>query len=233
MQKERFWGALSLTLLLSSLSAVAQVQPAFDPVAEVVAAGWMSPNTSGNFQSEAIVSRAELAHVLVKAFRLDQRQPQVEPVDVKDVLPSHWAYQDIQIVLRQGIMTGYRPGQFYPDQRVTRAEAFSIFAQAYGVFQFPDATVNDILSDYPDQAELPVWARKSVATALHEGFVNLSENQQIQPHAPMTRGDLAHALGVYLRRQQMESAGFSSSSQALSKIQANLSQIFAFFNTIC
>lgn len=214
MQKERFWGALSLTLLLTSLNAVAQVHPRFDPVAEVVAAGWMSPDTGGNFRAEAILSRAELASVLVKAFRLDQRQPQVEAIVLQDVPPSHWAYPDIQIVLRQGIMTGYRPGQFYPEQRVTRAEAFSIFAQAYGVFQFPDSTVTDILAVYPDQTEIPLWARKSLATALHEGFMNLSENQQIAPNAPMTRGDLAYALGVYLRRQQTQSSWFSSAARS-------------------
>jgi S-layer homology domain len=212
MQKERFWGALSLTLLLTSLSAVAQVQSPFDPVAAVVAAGWMNPDASGNFRSDALVSRAELATVLVKAFRLNQRQPQVEPIVLQDVPAAHWAYREIQIVLRQGIMTGYRPGQFYPEQRVTRAEAFSIFAQTYGVFQFPDATVNEILAAYPDRSEIPLWARKSMATALHEGFVNLSENQYIAPNSPMTRGDLAHALGVYLRRQQMETSGFSATS---------------------
>lgn len=207
MKRERFLSALSLTLMLTSLSAVAQVQLATDsiptdPIADVTSAGWMSSYPDGNFHSDALLNRAELASILVKAFQLDRRQPQqTKTVQLQDVPPSHWAYQDIQIVLRNGIMTGYREGLFFPEQRITRAEAFSIIAQAYGVFQFPEETVNEILTPYSDAAKIPSWARKSMATALYEGFVNLQPNQQIAPLAPMTRGDAAHALGVYLRRQ--------------------------------
>lgn len=202
MKKERFISALSLTLLLTSLSAVAQVQLSSDPIANVTAAGWMTNYPDGTFRAEAVLSRAELASILVKAFRLNQRQPLfANTVELQDVPRSHWAYNEIQTVLRNGIMNGYREGQFFPEQRVTRAEAFSIIAQAHGVFQFPEETVSKLLDSYPDAAEIPSWARKSMATALYEGFVNLQVDQKIAPLAPMTRGDLAHALGVYLRRQ--------------------------------
>lgn len=206
---QRFISALSLTVLLSGVSALAQVQPSQNPVNQVIEAGLMSANPNGDFQAETILSRAELASILVKTFQLNQRTSnQTSAVPVQDVPRSHWAYDDIQTVLRSGVMTGYREGRFFPDQRVTRAEAFSIFAQAYGVFQFPDATVNDILSRYPDAGSIPAWARKSMATALYEGFVNTDANSQINPLSPMTRGDMAHALSVYLSRQENPS-GFS------------------------
>ncbi|MBW4465849.1 MAG: S-layer homology domain-containing protein [Pegethrix bostrychoides GSE-TBD4-15B] len=244
MKKERFLSALSLTLLLTSLSAVAQVQfpdqasnslsnqlinqfPSPDPnpdsqppepdrnqanqaIADVVAAGWMSLESDGSFQEERALSRAELASILVKAFRLNERQPANQPPNqsasqsaqkLQDLPPSHWAYADIQTVLRHQIMSGYRAGRFFPEQRVTRAEAFSIIAQAYGVFQFPDATIAQILQPYSDASDIPGWARKSMATALYEGFINLKPTQKIAPLDPMTRGDVAHALEVYLRRQ--------------------------------
>lgn len=202
MKKERFISALSLTLLLTSLSAVAQVQISSDPITSVTAAGWMSTYPDGNFRADAVLSRAELASILVKAFRLNQRQPlSTDTVQLQDVPPSHWAYNDIQTVLQNGIMNGYRQGQFFPEQRVTRAEAFSILAQAYGVFQFPEETISQLLATYPDAGEIPTWARKSMATVLYEGFVNLQPGQKIAPLSPMTRGDLAYALSVYLRRQ--------------------------------
>jgi hypothetical protein len=209
---ERFVSALSLTLLLTGLAAVAQVQPprdsqtqaSRDPIAEVVEVGLMNPFPDGDFRAEVVLSRAELATILVKTFHLDQRQPtQTATVQIQDVPQSHWAYNDIQIVLRDGIMTGYRQGRFYPDQRVTRAEAFSIFAQAYGVFQFPDQTIDEILNRYPDAAEIPDWAKKSMATSLYEGFVNTKDNNRIDPLSPMTRGDMAYALSMYLARQQV------------------------------
>ncbi len=207
MKKERFLSALSLTLLLTSLSAVAEVQPVADPMAEVAAVGWIQPDASGNFQPNSMLSRAELASILVRAFRLDQRQSTLTSVpQFQDVPSSYPAYADIQTVVRTGIMAGYRGGLFFPEQRITRAEAFSIIAQAYGVFQFPEETINQILSVYPDAAKIPTWGRKSMATALHEGLVNLDADQNINPLSPMTRADVAASLAIYLRRQNASTA---------------------------
>jgi hypothetical protein len=200
----RIVGILPLVFLLQGIPVIAQNSVPLDPVEQVVAAGLMNPYSDGNFRSEGILSRAELASILVKTFKLDKRTPQKQAaIPVQDVPPSHWAYNDIQLVLKNNVMTGYREGRFFPNQRVNRAEAFSILAQAYGVFQFPEDTVTDLLSRYPDANQIPAWGRKSVATALYEGFVNVDPTtNQINPLAPMTRGDMAYALSKYLERQE-------------------------------
>jgi hypothetical protein len=201
---DRFWGALSVTLLLSGLTALVQIQPLSDPVDQVVQAGLMTPIANDKDQADMLLSRAELASILVKTFHLDQHQPAhtVAAVTLEDVSPSHWAYDDIQLVLQHGIMHGYREGRFYPEQRITRAEAFSIFAQAYGIFQFSEPVVTQVLDRYPDASQIPSWARKSMATALHEGFVNLKPDHRIEPLSPMTKEDIAYALRIYLQRQE-------------------------------
>jgi len=200
----RIVNLLPLVLLLQSLPIVAQESTPLDPIEQVIAAGWMSRDREGDFQAQQILNRAELASILVKTFDLEKRVAQSkEPIAVLDVPTSHWAYSDIQLVLQNNIMMGYRQGRFFPNQRVTRAEAFSIFAQAYGVFQFPEDTVADLLSHYPDAEQIPTWARKSIATALYEGFINLDPlTNSIDPLAPMTRGDMAYALSKYLERQE-------------------------------
>lgn len=171
-----------------------------DPVSQVVAAGLMSYLTDGQFHPELFISRAELASILVRSFGLDKRiaANQAGTVAVQDVPASYWAFKDIQTVLKTGIMKGYRGNMFFPNQKVTRAEALAIFAQAYGVFQFPDNTVEEILSQYPDAASIPAWARKSLATALNVGFVNTDAQKNINPLQPMTRADMAYALSQYL-----------------------------------
>jgi virulence-associated protein VapD len=206
----RLLGTLSLLALLQAFPAVvyAQTQPAAqqpnDPISQVVAAKLMTPYPDGNFRPEQVISRAELASILVKTFQLDQRVAAQQRilVQVPDVPSTHWAYNDIQTVLKTGIMKGYRGDLFFPNQKINRAEAFSIIAQAYGVFQFPDQTVQQILARYPDSAQLPGWAKKSIATALYEGFVNTDRNGNLAPNNPMTRGDMAYALSQYLARQQ-------------------------------
>jgi hypothetical protein len=100
-------------------------------------------------------------------------------------------------------MNSYRDGLFFPDRKITRAEAFAIFAQAYGVFQLPEETIASILRKYRDSAEIPDWAQKPMATALSEGFVNVETNKNlINPLEPMTREDMVYTLSKYLERQQ-------------------------------
>jgi S-layer homology domain len=172
-------------------------------IAEVIAAKLMTNAPDGKFHAEAIMSRAEIATILVKAFNLERLKPTVTtPVKFNDVSSSYWAAKDIEIAVRTGTMEGYEKERFFPNQRVNRAEAFAIFANAYGVFQFPDATINEILSAYPDAKDLPKWSRRAMATALNEGFVNLGADSQISPLKPMTRGDMAYALSKYLEKER-------------------------------
>ncbi len=171
-----------------------------NPIQRVMAAGLMSGYPDGKFHAEGKVTRAELAHILVKTFGIDNRHPEnVKPESVTDVPEAFWAAQDIQTVLRTGVMSGYRPGLFYPHQEVSRAEAYAIFAQAYGVYSLDDKDVAEILERYPDSKQLPDWTRKAMATALEARFVNTEERaNHIAPTRAMTRGDLAFALNRYL-----------------------------------
>jgi S-layer homology domain len=182
---------------------VVQAPKIIDPIDRVVNAGLMTTDPNGNFNPEGILSRADLAAILVKTFGLERRKTAQKPdIELPDVPKTYWAYSVIQIVLKTGTMIGYRDRMFFPNQRVTRVEAFAIFAQAYGIFQFPDASVSEILANYPDAGEIPSWARKSIATVLYEGFVNLEPGtNKINPLKPMTRADIAYALSKYLEKQ--------------------------------
>ncbi|WP_333259101.1 MULTISPECIES: S-layer homology domain-containing protein [unclassified Microcoleus] len=189
--------------LVQAVPMAVQSQQIIDPIDRVVSAGLMNKDSSGNFNADGLVSRADLAVILVKTFGLERRKTAQKPDrQVPDVPKSYWAYSAIQTALKTGTMSGYRDGMFFPNQRVTRAEALAIFAQAYGVFQFPDASISEILAKYPDAGEIPNWARKSIATALYEGFVNVDlATNKINPLKPMTRGDIAYALSKYLEPQ--------------------------------
>ncbi|WP_373531063.1 S-layer homology domain-containing protein [Vampirovibrio sp.] len=179
-----------------------------EAIEAVKKAGLMQGDKKGNFHPEKALSRAELAAILSKTFKLETRKamnPEVEPL--KDVSADYWAAKDIDTVMRLGIMKGYRDGYFYPEQRVSRSEALSIFAQAYGVQQYDDATVKTILAPYPDAAQIPDWAEKAMATTLKSGFVDVSATGKIHPLKPMTRGDMAFALGQYLNRLHQSEQG--------------------------
>ncbi|MBW4557743.1 MAG: S-layer homology domain-containing protein [Trichormus sp. ATA11-4-KO1] len=204
-------GTLSLVLLLQNLTPIVRVR-AIEPstgideaaIQKVITAKLMTNSPDGKFYPERLINRAELAAILVKAFYLDKRESvkQQEAISVPDVPRSHWAFNDIQTVLKTDIMKGYRGNLFFPNQRVTRAEGIAIFAQAYGVFQFSDDSVNEILAPHPDAASIPTWARRAIATVVAEGFINTDDQNNIAPLRPMTRGDMAYLLNQYLQRQQ-------------------------------
>ncbi len=210
---KKILGMLTLITLLQTYPSFAQEQStetipvtSSEYIQKVVDYKLMNNFSDGQFYPDKLISRAELASILVKAFNLDKRliNQQEQSIFVPDVPISNSAYQDIQIVLKTEIMKGYRGNMFFPNQKVTRAEGLAIFAQAYGVFQFSDDTVNEILTPYPDAKNIPDWARKAIATVITEGFVNTDTQGNIYPLRPMTRGDLAYVLSKYLQRQQKQ-----------------------------
>ncbi|ALF52813.1 S-layer protein [Nostoc piscinale CENA21] len=206
----KYFSTISLVVLLQSFPINVQAQStetpsqtSSDSIQQVIAAKWMTNSPDGNFHPERLLNRAELASIMVKVFRLDKR-PSVnqENVLIADVPASNRAFNDIQIVLKTDIMKGYRGNLFFPNQRVNRAEALAIFAQAYGVFQFDDDSVNEILASHPDATSIPTWARRAIATVVSEGFVKTDSQGNLSPLQPMTRGDMAYVLSKYLQRQQ-------------------------------
>jgi hypothetical protein len=194
---ERFVGALSLTLLLSGLAAVAQVSPSQTPTSNLINAEILPALKGDLAQADAAVSRAELANILVTTFQLDPAKQTAAAPALADVSVSHWAYKDIQTVVKSGIMTVQPGGKFLPDHRVSRAEAFSVIAKASGSVQDLDPTATGILANYADSYQVPPWARQQIAAALHRGFVNIRSDQRIDPLSVMTRADMAHALRQY------------------------------------
>lgn len=175
-------------------------------VQRVQESGLMNGFPDGTFHPERQLTRAELASILAKTFKLEARQPTraqsqtAQETMLKDVPAGYWAVEAINEVVSRGIMRGYREGFFYPEQRVSRAEALAIFGQAYGVQQYDDNTVNSILSTYPDAHQIPDWARKAMATSLKNGFVEVESSSRIRPQQMMTRGDMAYALSQYIDR---------------------------------
>jgi hypothetical protein len=193
---ERFIGAISLTILLMGLTAVAQVQP--QPEGSGSLSKLMSPTSKTLLAPEEIpadspITRADLAQLLVKTFQI---RPLPQKVQAKDVPGSYWAHSEIQTLLSRGIMTRDRQGRFNPNQAVSRAEALAVLAKAQGKKPLPETTVNDILSRYPDAIQIARADRSAIAASLQTGILPL-ESGKIAPHTPITRNDMVHALNVY------------------------------------
>ena len=190
IQERQFQRDLQVTPLSGTLE---------DAIETMQMAKWMADTPDGRFHPEKNVTRAELASIIVKAFDLESREKNRSKQETLRDVPSDQS-GDIALVVNLGVMRGYREHYFYPNHPVSRAEALSVIAQAYGVYSFEEAIIAAILSNYPDADQIPAWARKAVATSLKSGFSDVSPSGRIRPLQPMTRGELAYILYQYLQQ---------------------------------
>ncbi|MEO1209213.1 MAG: S-layer homology domain-containing protein [Cyanobacteria bacterium J06638_20] len=226
----RFREATVLTLMLATVSAIGQIHPLIYPERQVVEAGIMSPEPDGNFRAEASLTRAELASILVKTFDIEQRrirhtqQTWSRSTDLEDVSTLHWAYPEIQSVIQTGVMTPFPGDRFMPDQTVTRAEGFAAIAQAHGEVTPPIEVSETILERFPDGQNVPEWARPSMASIVRKGWITLKEDQHIAPQEPLTRGDIARALSIYLSQNSHQLIDVNTGSIQFFEMDTSLTQ---------
>ncbi len=93
------------------------------------ARGIVSGYVNGNFRPDALVTRAQVAKMLVGARRWSLRI--ISPVSLCDVPSTYWASSYIQIAIAHGVFTGYGDGCFRPDDPATRAQLAKLLALAY------------------------------------------------------------------------------------------------------
>lgn len=94
----------------------------YKEIAAVANAGLLRGRNVGEFAPEGIMTRAEMAVILQRAFKL--------PYTVKNYFPDvpkgHYAYDSVNAIAEQKISSGYPDGTFKLNNEVTRAE-FSVF----------------------------------------------------------------------------------------------------------
>jgi hypothetical protein len=109
----------------------------------------------------------------------DSRQP-AQWVDVA----GHWAEQSIRTALELGYVSGYGDGSFRPDRPVTRAEFATMLARALLL----EAAHN---LSFKDSAEIPGWARASVAASVKSGFIRGYEDGTFRADRYINRSEIA------------------------------------------
>lgn len=206
MSKIKIFSLYSLMVLMywQVGTWIVNAQEFIDRTPEIMDRGIMTNYPDGEFHPERVLSRAQLATILVNTFGLGERIAEPDhQISLSDVSSEHWAFKNIQLVVKNEIMTVDAQGRFLPDQPVTRAAGLAAFAQAYGVFYISEEEIARILADYPDSDRIPDWGRRAIATAIFEDLVNIDPaNNQINPDRLMTRGDIVYTLSQYLAKQQ-------------------------------
>lgn len=91
---------------------------------------------ANTFNPNAVLTRAQMAKILVEAFDLEGTTPKT----FKDVPKTHWAYSSIRTLVATGITSGTTSTTFSPNEYVTRAQ-MAVFVKRTLDYQ----TVSEVL----------------------------------------------------------------------------------------
>lgn len=109
----------------------------------------------------------------------------------------NWAATEINTLIENGIMLGYKDGRFKPDRNITREEAIVLlvsFAKQQGLIADTDL----LRGELPTASDAKnVWSLKEIQFLLSSGIIKPDSNNQIRPYALLTREDLAEMLYNY------------------------------------
>jgi S-layer homology domain len=112
----------------------------------------------GSYRPDQLVTRAEFAAVLNKAFDLPATR---EGRSFRDVPDNYWGRAAIDKAYRAGFLAGYPNNTFAPNQNVLRVEA--LVALVNGSNLQPDGNIaTNIETIYTDAGQIPSYARNAI-----------------------------------------------------------------------
>ena len=134
------------------------------------AIGVVNGYADGTYKPEKVVTRAEMAKLLIVALGMDEyvKGTYTSFSDVK----NHWANSYIAYAASMGIIEGYPDGTFRPDNTVTYQEAITMVVRALG---------------YQDQYLTGTWPASHVSMAKALGILD----DIVATAAGANRGDVA------------------------------------------
>lgn len=198
---------LALTLALGTIAGAAapmiMVAPASAQAAfsDVASDNWASPFIQelasrniiagfgdGTFRPNEPVTRAQFAAILLKAF---PNAPRVNtPINFSDVPSNYWGLQAIQTAYATGFLAGFPGGTFRPNDNIPRAQA--LVSLSNGLRYASTQPADSVLQVYTDAANIPGFARNSIAAATERRIVvNYPDVRFLNPNQTATRADVA------------------------------------------
>ena len=141
--------------------------------------------SNGQINAKGLLTRAQMAAIVARAFGAVKT---ASLSSYKDVLPSAWYYSDMGKAVQMQAFQG-ADGLLYPNDPITREEAFTVLARA---FALADGS-SSALSAFSDSASVSSWAKGSVAALVENGYVD-GANGRLNPKSNITRAEFSKVI---------------------------------------
>ena len=159
----------------------------------------------GYYRPEQLVTRAEFASIVVKAF--DQEFAKiVNPVGFSDVTEEDWFWGVVQRAAMFNLLKGYPDGKFNPYGTVTRGHAIATTVNALTTATVTNQKATEILENrYSDYKDIPDWLIIAAGKAEVLGMVVNEPGQEgtISANRPATRAELAAFIVKMLEQAKL------------------------------
>lgn len=187
--------AVILSMVLSPTSVLADTGSAFKDLNQ--AASWaqggimeaknrdlMKGDNNGNFRPKALVTRQEVASILVNILKL--QEPNIQASSYTDVPPNAWGMRAIEAVKNAGIMRGDGNGKFRPNAPVTREELAVVLVSAIKA----DTIGKGGNLGVADASKISSWAKPAVQVAMEKGLLR-GDGKNFNPKQNAPRQEVA------------------------------------------
>jgi len=162
-------------------------------IAEMVSKGFVKGISTTEFAPQRNITRAEFAAILLRALGITEETQLMG--SFYDVSADHWYFGTVNTAAKLGLITGYTPTSFGPEDKITREQIAVMLDRALAyknkTLDLDAETISTKLSTFQDQGLISSWAQESVATAVALEIVKGRTTTQFAPNATATRAEAA------------------------------------------
>ncbi len=149
-----------------------------------------------HYNPDAVITRAELAAIVVRALGLSDNG---SGTTFSDVNSADWYAGAVAKAVEYGLIEGYDNRTFAPNRTITRQEALVIMSRAMKLagLEADGIDAESLLSSFADRTAVASWAKPAMAAAVKNGLVEGSAGG-LNPTGNLTRAETAAIVQRFL-----------------------------------
>ena len=156
-------------------------------IKDFISKGYLNGYPDGTFKPNNSITRAEFVTIFNKVFGLTQTSDKT----FNDTL-NHWANDEIDIAVTNGVCQGTSATTFEPNAPITREQAAKMIANYKKISDMHHNKING----YNDGSQTANWAINEVEAILEAGYMNgYSDTNTFKPKNNITRAEAVVTLG--------------------------------------
>ncbi|RXI96581.1 hypothetical protein DS745_23035 [Anaerobacillus alkaliphilus] len=141
------------------------------PIAKATQLGIISGDGKGSFHPDGLLTRGQMAKILVNAFELKGEYRS----NFNDVSKSHIFYDNIQVLAAHNITRGFPDGSFKPSQHITRAHFAAFMSRLlnddFKTISSKDQSLQDIIVHEQSVVMIELYDEDGELYSQGSGFV--------------------------------------------------------------